>query len=142
MDPGMSRKKKGKSLTYKGEVFPIDFVAEAEQRVALRSGNRTRSEIDRAKVSSMDANEVLTYAFNSAYNGNRAPVPIAVHPYWFSETRLREAQTFIDYALSHDHVYFVTISQLVEWMQNPVPVGEMDNWLKSRCENKPLKKKG
>ncbi|KAL4514952.1 hypothetical protein Ndes2437A_g07022 [Nannochloris sp. 'desiccata'] len=133
MDPGMAKKKKSaKSLEYKGQVFPNEDLIEQDDGEGGRLTTRQRT-------IGYSAEAVLKNAFDQAYNNNRAPVPIAVHPYWFTETRLREAQSFVEYALTFQDVYFVTMSQLVEWMEDPVPVRNMAVWLKNRCQNKSLR---
>lgn len=78
--------------------------------------------------------EVMKAVFDEAYNGNRAPVPIAVHVYWMSNKRIKETQKFIKYALSKPDTYFVTYRQVLEWMKKPVPKSEMAAWLKARCK--------
>jgi len=135
MDPGMAKKKKSaKSLKYKGQAFPNEDTTETDLTDTLTSRSRRRGN---------SAKAVLKNAFDKAYNGNRAPVPIAVHPYWFSEKRLRDARSFIKYALTFKDVYFVTMSQLVEWMESPVPKQNMAVWLYNRCDNnEPLNKRG
>ena len=77
--------------------------------------------------------DVMKSVFDAAYNGNRAPVPLYVHVYWLTNARIRGSQTFVKYALSKPDTYFVTMGQLVEYMQKPVPKGEMAAWLKARC---------
>ena len=116
------------ALQYNGQVYPMD---------------PGMSRTYRKKMSVASSSEdVLRTAFDVAYNGNRAPLPIAVHPFWFNDDRVRETQTFINYALAQDDVYFVTMTQLMEWMQDPVPASSMGSWLKSRCKNAPLKRQG
>ena len=80
--------------------------------------------------------KVLQFAFDQAYNGNRAPLPIAVHTPWFeSNARIKEAQKFIKYALSKPDVYFVTYARVIEWMRAPVGKGQVAAWLAARCKN-------
>jgi hypothetical protein len=132
MDPGMAKKKSSKkTLDYKGQVFPNEGSIEGNSIEGLTSRQRNIGN---------SAEAVLKNAFDQAYFNNRAPVPIAVHPYWFSGTRLSEAQSFVNYALTFKDVYFVTMSQLVEWMEDPVPVRNMAVWLRNRCHNKPLRR--
>ena len=79
------------------------------------------------------ADLVLTSAFDAAYNGNRAPVPIFIHVGWFNGTRAAETKKFIQYAMTKPDVYFVTMRQLVEYMQGPVPKSMVGEWLANRC---------
>lgn len=83
--------------------------------------------------------KVLQFVFDESYKGNRAPLPIAVHAAWFESTeRIKEAQKFIKYALSKPDVYFVTYTQVLEWMEAPVRKSEVAAWLKKRCRNRKL----
>jgi LysM repeat protein len=68
--------------------------------------------------------------FDQAYNGNRAPFPIYVHAPWFTPEHINLANQFIEYALSKPNVYFVTIRQLIDWMNNPVPASQLATTLK------------
>jgi hypothetical protein len=122
------------ALTYEGSVYPMD--------PGMARRRKKRKKLVPRYSQATSAESVLRTAFDQAYNSNRAPVPIAVHPFWFtsSGSRLNEAQDFIKYAASFDDVYFVTLSQLVEWMSSPVPSSEMGSWLKARCKNKPLRR--
>jgi hypothetical protein len=79
------------------------------------------------------ADAVLKVAFDAAYEGNRAPVPVFLHRSWFNGTRSAQTKKFIEYALSKPDVYFVTMRQLVEYMKAPVPKSLMPQWLANRC---------
>ena len=73
---------------------------------------------------------LLKENFDKAYTGNRAPVPLFFHSPWLSEpSTMKALQKFIDYATSKKDVYFVTMTQLIEWMKDPVAVEEMGEWL-------------
>lgn len=73
---------------------------------------------------------LLKENFDNAYAGNRAPVPLYFHSPWLSEaSTMKSLQKFIDYATSKKDVYFVTMTQLIEWMKDPVGVEEMGAWL-------------
>lgn len=80
--------------------------------------------------------EVLKYNFDAAYGGNRAPLPLYVHLGWFSEKHIEQTQSFLKYAMSKPDVYFLTMQQMVNWMQAPVPKTEMADWLSNRCGGK------
>jgi len=73
-----------------------------------------------------DLYDILVANFDSAYNGNRAPFPVFGHTPWMERSdNLEDLAKFADYALSKPDVYFVTIRQLIAWMQNPVPADEL-----------------
>lgn len=103
-------------LVYDGQVFTMD------PGVASPGNGKARNSYD-----------VLKSAFDDAYSGNRAPVPIYVHAAWFTPTTIKETQQFISYALTKPDTYFVTMQQLIDWMKAPVPKDEMPAWLQQRC---------
>ena len=112
------------ALGYEGQIYNMD------PGMGRSGGGR----FDGGRVSQARAADVvLKSAFDEAYFGNRAPIPIAVHAYWFNKRRLDETQAFIKYALSQPDVYFVTVRQLVEWMKNPKPAVETGRWLREKC---------
>jgi peptidoglycan/xylan/chitin deacetylase (PgdA/CDA1 family) len=86
---------------------------------------------DAAKMK-CDALELLKSNFDLAYTGNKAPVPIYVHSPWLQQPgNMKKVQAFITWAReSHPNdTYFVTMHQLVQWLQNPVPLSQMNDWL-------------
>ncbi|KKC99240.1 polysaccharide deacetylase family protein [Photobacterium halotolerans] len=88
----------------------------------------------------LNADDVLAiYKYNLDLHlaGNRAPLILGLHSAFYGklngeehfgmpETSVADRQAvlkqFIEYALSKQQVRFVSHRQLVEWMQNPVPV--------------------
>ncbi|EFN59331.1 hypothetical protein CHLNCDRAFT_56687 [Chlorella variabilis] len=72
----------------------------------------------------------LMETFDEAYNGNRAPVSIGVHkPYLQKKQFHKDLGEFFDYALGHQDVWFVTHSQLLDWMEAPVPASQMKEFM-------------
>jgi hypothetical protein len=69
--------------------------------------------------------DVLKANFDAAYNGNRAPMPIFIHTPWLTTDHIADVKKFADYALSKPNTYFITIRQLLAWMQNPVPAEQL-----------------
>ncbi|ORX44366.1 hypothetical protein BCR36DRAFT_586224 [Piromyces finnis] len=71
--------------------------------------------------------DVLKTNFNNRYNGNRQPMAIAVHAIHCNEPEAKVSlyRNFIKWALSQKDVYFVTYSQLIEYMKNPVKASEL-----------------
>ncbi|KDD71354.1 hypothetical protein H632_c5223p0, partial [Helicosporidium sp. ATCC 50920] len=64
----------------------------------------------------------LRAMLQTAYSGNRSPVPIYVHKQWFTAAHIQELQAFMDDVASMPDVYWVTMSQLVDWLKDPVPL--------------------
>ncbi|KAL4424966.1 hypothetical protein ABPG77_002851 [Micractinium sp. CCAP 211/92] len=70
--------------------------------------------------------KILKAHFDDAYEGNRAPFPLYVHPFFLREgDNMKQLQKFADYALSKPDVYFVTMRQLIAWIKNPTPADEL-----------------
>lgn len=67
----------------------------------------------------------LVSSFEAAYQGNRAPFLIAVHPQWFTEKHSAALEQFIDYSLAKGDVHYVTMQQVIQWMRSPVPTSAM-----------------
>jgi peptidoglycan/xylan/chitin deacetylase (PgdA/CDA1 family) len=77
---------------------------------------------------------VLKYTFDLRYNGNRAPMVLGGHSDIYSDgyyhpipnatylERQTALQEFIDYVLSKPGVRIVSIRQILDWIQNPVPL--------------------
>lgn len=74
-----------------------------------------------------DLYTTLVTNFDEAYSGNRAPFPLFTHAQWFTDENIAATRKFIDYALSKGDVYFVTIKELLRWMQNPVSATDYRN---------------
>ncbi|PRW33708.1 polysaccharide deacetylase [Chlorella sorokiniana] len=68
--------------------------------------------------------QVLTRIFDAAYEGNRAPVPLFVHGPWLQDN-VEDVAQFVDYALAKPGTFFVTVRQLLAWMQNPQPLAQL-----------------
>ncbi|KAL4539404.1 hypothetical protein Ndes2437B_g02218 [Nannochloris sp. 'desiccata'] len=76
-----------------------------------------------------DTAQLLKSFFNTSYNGNKAPVPIYIHSPWLSKN-IQPIRNFIQWVTSnYPDAYFVTMHQLVQWMENPVPKNKMNDWL-------------
>lgn len=120
----------GKGESYKGLWnIPVWTLKYDGQAYSMDPGMKT----DWGEGDERPVDDVMKAVFDTAYESNRAPVPLWVHVYWLSDRRINEAQKFVKYAASKPDVYFVTMRQLIEWMQNPVPTSEMAAWLKARC---------
>ncbi|PRW55955.1 hypothetical protein C2E21_5091 [Chlorella sorokiniana] len=96
-------------------------------------------------LSSMDPTDTTADAlaaqmmtqFNYSYNGNRAPMEIAVHTPWFTSNpdHATALTSFVKQALALPNVYFVTYEQLRQWTAAPVPASQMQSWLKCNAVN-------
>ncbi|PSC74660.1 carbohydrate esterase family 4 [Micractinium conductrix] len=65
--------------------------------------------------------EAYKREFDRSYNGNKAPVGVYIHAAWLMDpTRAAEMKEFINYALGHENTWFVTMSELIDWVKKPV----------------------
>lgn len=79
-----------------------------------------------------DVYGLLKSNFELAYSGNRAPVPLYIHSPWLEQPdNMKDVQKFISWTRKEhpNDVYYVTMHQLVQWMENPVPLSQMNGWL-------------
>jgi peptidoglycan/xylan/chitin deacetylase (PgdA/CDA1 family) len=69
-----------------------------------------------------DAFTIYSREFDRLYHGNRAPLGIYLHAAWLLQGshHVNGMNEFIRYALGHEHVWFVTASQLLNYIRNPV----------------------
>ncbi|KAI7837264.1 hypothetical protein COHA_008878 [Chlorella ohadii] len=91
--------------------------------------------VTEAGLSADALEELLRTNFDFSYNGNRAPFGLYVHTPWFTKDTIEGTNRFLEYALQLDGVYAVTVRQVIEWLQDPVPVSEMDAWLQCKDVN-------
>jgi len=69
------------------------------------------------------------------YNGNRAPFGIWLHPSWLSDGRAEVLHRFIEWARRLPDVWFVTGTQLIEYMKSPVNLRDIKNFAPLQCPN-------
>ncbi|XP_077547160.1 chitin deacetylase 7-like isoform X3 [Haemaphysalis longicornis] len=82
-------------------------------------------------VTHADTFDFLRSNFELFYHYNRAPFPIFIHEDWLHEPeRAKGFLTFVDWLLTMDDVFFVTVEEVVRFMQNPRPLGE---YVQSKC---------
>ena len=80
----------------------------------------------------------LYHNFDRHYEQNRAPMGLFFHAAWLKNNPefLEAFETFIDEMLKErKDVYFVTMSQVLQWMQNPTLLSEMKDfpYWKDQC---------
>ena len=70
--------------------------------------------------------DLLVENFNTQYNGSRLPFSINFHTPWMNADGYSAALgEFLEYTRHFEDVYFITYSELVAWMRNPVPLSKM-----------------
>lgn len=72
-----------------------------------------------------DTFDFLRTNFELHYNYNKAPFPVFIHAPWLHHSeRQRGYLSFIDWLLLKEDVYLVKITEVVQFMRNPKPLGE------------------
>ena len=67
-----------------------------------------------------DPIDALTENFRRHYNGNRAPLGIYINVGWLLQNNFSLKQWIQEIMDTYPDVHFVTISEVLEWMQNPI----------------------
>jgi hypothetical protein len=83
---------------------------------------------------------LLRHNLNRHLNTNRAPLGLHFHASWLKQNKefKRELAKFIDEMLDRNDVYFVTMLQVIQWMQNPTEltaIRDFQEW-KEKCDIK------
>ena len=71
---------------------------------------------------------LLRENFIAHYDGNRAPFGVFIHPSWLLDdpSRISILESFFDWAATHENVWFVTTSAVIEWMKDPIPAADFN----------------
>lgn len=78
-----------------------------------------------------DMLDFLRSNFERYYHTNRAPFPVFIHETWlWSPGRRQGYLAFVDWLLTMDDVYIVTVAEVVRFMRDPKPLGE---YVQSEC---------
>jgi len=83
--------------------------------------------------------EILKNNFlNLHYYNNRTPFTISFTKYWLEQNnRVEIIKQFLKWIVNetNNDTYFITYSQLIEWMKNPVGLNDIKNSNIFKCEN-------
>lgn len=97
-------------------------------------------------VSPQQAGADLLSTFNTHNAGNKAPFGLYVHPVWLGAAqpgipngtdKLAAMNKFLDLALATPDTWMVTVSQLVEYVKNPVSAADLASQPYMQCTAKP-----
>lgn len=83
-----------------------------------------------------EALELLRTNFARHYESNRAPFPLNLRARWFLNDgtyNLEALQEFLDDLSRLNDVYFVTYSQVIQWMKKPTRSSQMSGFF--NCQN-------
>ncbi|OUM66285.1 hypothetical protein PIROE2DRAFT_59468 [Piromyces sp. E2] len=126
LDNGISDEFDCQSLGICGSITGHNGIWEIPIYSTFYTDNRPPDSMD-APYNNGSLLDVLKANFNYRYNGNRQPMSIAVHAIHCSEpeAKVKVYRDFIKWAIGQKDVYFVTYSQLVEYMRNPVKASDL-----------------
>ncbi|KAI8427756.1 hypothetical protein MSG28_002181 [Choristoneura fumiferana] len=84
---------------------------------------------------------LLRHNFNRHYSTNRAPLGFHFHASWLkSKKEFRdELIKFIEEMLEKNDVYFTSLIQVIQWMQNPTELSSLrdfQEWKQDKCDVK------
>ncbi|KAJ7052258.1 hypothetical protein C8F01DRAFT_1033457 [Mycena amicta] len=86
--------------------------------------------------------EYMKATFTAHYNGNRQPFGLYTHPAHLSKTdpgvnpsnsTIGMINDFLDWAQEQPNVWIVSNEQLLAWVQNPVPISQLDSVEALKC---------
>ncbi|GAB6023473.1 Cytidine deaminase 5 [Chamberlinius hualienensis] len=79
----------------------------------------------------------LVKNFKKHYTGSRIPFGMYYHYAWFTKPHQKEGfLAFLDALLKLPDVYFITNSQLIEWMRQPTPLSKINEFAPWQCGGK------
>lgn len=69
--------------------------------------------------------DFLRSNFERYYHSNRAPFPVFIHETWLWTPGRRQGYlSFVDWLLTLDDVFIVSVAEVVRFMKDPKPIGE------------------
>ncbi|XP_054924746.1 chitin deacetylase 1-like [Dermacentor andersoni] len=72
-----------------------------------------------------DTLDYLRSNFERYYHTNRAPFPVFIHETWLWNPGRRQGYlSFVDWLLTMDDVFVVTVTEVVRFMRDPKPLGQ------------------
>ncbi|KAK8375122.1 hypothetical protein O3P69_011333 [Scylla paramamosain] len=96
--------------------------------------------LDQCNFSYQNEAEVLEWLisdFQRHYTTNRAPYIMALTTNWFQTKVLEDAlHAFIDYTMQYEDIYYVTMTEALQWVTTPQPLHELSRFQPWNCEQK------
>ncbi|KZP04662.1 hypothetical protein FIBSPDRAFT_1054534 [Athelia psychrophila] len=86
--------------------------------------------------------DYMKNTFTAHYTGNRQPIGLYTHPIHLSTTypgvnppnsTITMINQFLDWAQTQQDVWIVSNEQLLAWVQNPVPLSQLDTFSGLKC---------
>ncbi|XP_023346591.1 uncharacterized protein LOC111715488 [Eurytemora carolleeae] len=91
--------------------------------------------LDQCVFTNMDSDDIFEWLkedFLRHYTTNKAPYTLAMHTNWFTyKEQVTALEKFMNYTNTLDDVYYVTATQALLWMTDPVGLDELilvDSW--------------
>lgn len=84
-----------------------------------------------------DAEQYFMSNFERHYKHNKAPFPVFLDESWLSSAENINGEGFFNFIkklTEMDDVFFVTIQEVIEWMEDPIPLEE---YAKKSCKKLP-----
>ncbi|KAJ7052259.1 hypothetical protein C8F01DRAFT_626387 [Mycena amicta] len=95
-----------------------------------------------SKINDTATLEYMKNTFTAHYTGNRQPFGLYTHPVHLSTTypgvnpsnsTINMINEFLDWAQEQQNVWIVSNEQLLAWVQNPVPISQLDSVEALKC---------
>jgi len=86
-----------------------------------------------------DAEDYFFSNFERHYKTNKAPFPVFIHEAWLSQDEKDRKEgyfNFVKKVAKLPDVFFVTIQEVIEWLENPIPIEE---YVKKSCKSPPTR---
>ncbi|CAN7944141.1 unnamed protein product [Ixodes hexagonus] len=106
-------------------VFPVNVYLKSEvvegedHEVPCPTGDKCEQQPSTAE----DTFNYLRSQFEEYYNGNRAPFQLSLGEEWLKDPQRQDGYLrFVDSLLQKDDVHLVTMSEVLDFMRNPVPL--------------------
>ncbi|KAF9488197.1 hypothetical protein BDN71DRAFT_1424830 [Pleurotus eryngii] len=86
--------------------------------------------------------EYMKNTFTAHYNGNRQPIGLYTHPIHVSRSvpgstasnsTVNMINAFLDWAQNQQNVWIISSEQLLDWVQHPTPVSQLDQLSSLKC---------
>ncbi|KAK3872525.1 hypothetical protein Pcinc_022397 [Petrolisthes cinctipes] len=98
--------------------------------------------LDQCALSYENEPEILQWLiddFNRHYSTNRAPYMMALTTNWFQTKTLENAlHAFIDYTMTLDDTYYVTMTEALQWVTTPQRISDLNRFTPWDCTQKVL----
>jgi len=98
--------------------------------------------MDQCVLHNLDAEDVFQWLqedFSRYYDQNRAPYTMPFHTSWFQQPSLVGGLTkFLDWLTEKPDVWFLTTTQALYWITEPVPISELRDYANWDCTRRVL----